>query len=103
MILKSSIFLRKVSSNLLFLQIIEPSKEIALQLLESGRQNLQTRKLGIEKLRQLCLHHEHVNILLQDGRYLESLRYARKNKVPVNILYLRKLTLCVRLIRRNAF
>ncbi|ONK75056.1 uncharacterized protein A4U43_C03F12860 [Asparagus officinalis] len=62
-------------------KIIEPSKEAALQLLESGHDNLQTRKLGIEMLRQLSLHHDYVNILLQDGHYLEALRYARKNKV----------------------
>lgn len=62
-------------------KIIEPSKEVALQLLESGRQNLPTRKLGIEMLRQLSLHHDYVSILLQDGYYIEALRYARRNKV----------------------
>lgn len=62
-------------------KIIEPSKEIAMQLLESGRQNFQTRKLGLEMLRQLSLHHDYVVLLVQDGYYLEALRYARKNKV----------------------
>lgn len=62
-------------------KIIEPSKEVARQLLEVGRQNSHTRKLGIEMLRQLSLHHDYVNILLQDGYYLEALRYARKTKV----------------------
>lgn len=62
-------------------KIIEPSKEVAVQLLVSGHQNLQTRKLGIEMLRRLSLHHDYVSTLLQDGYYLEALRYARKNKV----------------------
>ncbi|KAH6812799.1 C18orf8 [Perilla frutescens var. frutescens] len=62
-------------------KIIEPSKEVALQLLESGRQNLQIRKLGLDMLRQLSLHHDYVLLLVQDGYYLEALRYARKNKV----------------------
>lgn len=62
-------------------KILEPSKEVALQLLESGRENFQTRKLGLDMLRQLSLHHDYVLILVQDGYYLEALRYARKNKV----------------------
>ncbi|PIN07171.1 hypothetical protein CDL12_20262 [Handroanthus impetiginosus] len=62
-------------------KIIEPSKEVALQLLESGRRNLQIRKLGLGMLRQLSLHHDYVLLLVQDGYYLEALRYARKNKV----------------------
>ena len=66
------------------LQIIEPSKEVALQLLELGRQNFQIRKLGSDMLRQLSLHHDYVLLLVQDGYYLEALRYTRKHKV---ILY----------------
>ncbi|OVA20702.1 Colon cancer-associated Mic1-like [Macleaya cordata] len=62
-------------------KIVEPSKEVALQLLECGRQNFQTRKLGTDMLRQLSLHHDYVVLLVQDGYYLEALRYARKNKV----------------------
>jgi hypothetical protein len=62
-------------------KILEPSKEVALQLLESGRQNIQTRKLGLDMLRQLSLNHDYVLMLVQDGYYLEALRYARKNKV----------------------
>ncbi|KAJ0988454.1 hypothetical protein J5N97_006810 [Dioscorea zingiberensis] len=62
-------------------KILEPSKEVALQLLESGRQNLPTHKLGIDMLRQLSLHYDYVTILLQDGYYLEALRYAHKYKV----------------------
>ncbi|CAI9100968.1 OLC1v1038165C1 [Oldenlandia corymbosa var. corymbosa] len=62
-------------------KIIEPSKEVAYQLIESGRLHSQTRKLGLDMLRQLALHHDYVLLLLQDGYYLEALRYARKNKV----------------------
>lgn len=62
-------------------KIVEPSKEVALQLLESGRQNIQTRKLGLDMLRQLSLHHDYVLFLVQEGYYLEALRYARKCKV----------------------
>ncbi|XP_027349892.1 regulator of MON1-CCZ1 complex isoform X2 [Abrus precatorius] len=62
-------------------KILEPSKEVALQLLESGRQNAQTRKLGFDMLRQLGLHHDYVLLLVQDGYYLEALRYARKYRV----------------------
>lgn len=62
-------------------KILEPSKEVAMQLLDSGRQNIHTRKLGIEMLRQLSLHHHYVSILLEDGYYLQALRYARKSKV----------------------
>lgn len=69
--------------NLFLLQILEPSKEVALQLLESGRQNIQTRKLGLDMLRQLSLHHDYVSLLVQDGRYNEALRYARKYQVIV--------------------
>ncbi|XP_047961089.1 regulator of MON1-CCZ1 complex isoform X2 [Salvia hispanica] len=62
-------------------KIIEPSKEVALQLLDSGHQNQQIRKLGLDILRQLSLHHDYVLLLVQDGYYLQALRYARKNKV----------------------
>ncbi|KAJ4898174.1 hypothetical protein Rs2_24968 [Raphanus sativus] len=62
-------------------KIIEPSKEVALQLLESGRQNLRVSKLGLDMLRQLSLHHEYISSLVQDGYYLEALRYAQKRKV----------------------
>ena len=69
------------SARWLYLQIIEPSKEVALQLLETGCHNIQTRKLGLDMLRQLQLHHDYVVLLVQDGCYFEALRYARKNKV----------------------
>ncbi|RWW85703.1 hypothetical protein BHE74_00005591 [Ensete ventricosum] len=67
--------------NMLPLQVLEPSKEVALQLLEQGRQNFQIRKLGMDMLRQLSLHHDFVTVLLQERYYLEALRYARKHKV----------------------
>ncbi|XP_078163983.1 C18orf8 [Carex rostrata] len=62
-------------------KIIEPSKEVAMQLVDLGQQNLKIRKLGLDMLRLLALHHDYVSVLLQDGYYLEALRYARKNKV----------------------
>ncbi|GAA0147153.1 hypothetical protein LIER_06921 [Lithospermum erythrorhizon] len=62
-------------------KILEPSKEVALQLIESGQHNSPTRKLGLDMLRQLSLHHDYVLLLVQDGYYLEALRYARKYKV----------------------
>ncbi|KAJ8498506.1 hypothetical protein OPV22_009058 [Ensete ventricosum] len=62
-------------------KVLEPSKEVALQLLEQGRQNFQIRKLGMDMLRQLSLHHDFVTVLLQERYYLEALRYARKHKV----------------------
>ncbi|KAK9122651.1 hypothetical protein Sjap_012253 [Stephania japonica] len=62
-------------------KIVEPSKEVALQLIESGRQNYLTRKLGMDMLRHLQLHHDYVLLLVQDGYYLEALRYARRHKV----------------------
>lgn len=52
-----------------------------MQLLESGRNNFPTRKLGLDMLRQLSLHHDYVSLLVQDGYYLEALRYTRKFKV----------------------
>lgn len=69
------------------LQVLEPSREVALQLLESGRQNHQTRKLGLDMLRQLNLHHDYVVSLVQEGYYLEALRYTRKHKVNLVNLF----------------
>ncbi|GMH08220.1 hypothetical protein Nepgr_010060 [Nepenthes gracilis] len=62
-------------------KIIEPSKEVAYQLIESGRQNLPTRKLGMDMLRQLSLHDDYILSLALDGYYLEALKYVRKHKV----------------------
>jgi hypothetical protein len=64
-----------------FLQILEPCKELAMQLMELGLQHPPTRKLGMDMLRERGLHHDYVTAMLQDGYYLEALRYARKYKV----------------------
>lgn len=62
-------------------KILEPSKELAVQLMELGQQHSPTRKLGMDMLRERGLHHDYVTALLQDGYFLEALRYARKYKV----------------------
>ncbi|XP_057836704.2 uncharacterized protein LOC131046892 isoform X2 [Cryptomeria japonica] len=62
-------------------KIVEPSKEVGMQLLEIGSCHLPTRKLGIDMLRQLSCHSEYVALLLQEGRFMEALRYIRRNKV----------------------
>uniref|UniRef100_A0A0D6QVM2 Uncharacterized protein n=1 Tax=Araucaria cunninghamii TaxID=56994 RepID=A0A0D6QVM2_ARACU len=62
-------------------KIIEPSREVALKLLEIGSCHLPTRKLGMDMLRQLACHSEYVGLLLQDGCFIEALRYVRRNKV----------------------
>jgi hypothetical protein len=64
-----------------FLQILEPCKELAMQLMELGLQHPPTRKLGMDMLRERGLHHDYVTAMLQEGYYLEALRYARKYKV----------------------
>ncbi|CAM8890122.1 unnamed protein product [Rhodiola kirilowii] len=67
-------------------KIVEPSKEVAYQLLESGRQNLPTRKLGLDMLRQLSLHQDYVVLLVQAGYYIEALQYVRKFKFDAMFL-----------------
>ncbi|CAN6311231.1 unnamed protein product [Urochloa humidicola] len=62
-------------------KILEPSKELAMQLMELGQQHPPTRKLGLDMLRERGLHHDYVAALLQDGYHLAALRYARKYKV----------------------
>lgn len=62
-------------------KIVEPSKEVAMELLEIGSSHIPTRKLGIDMLRQLSCHSEYVSLLLQDGRFIEALRYVRRNRV----------------------
>ncbi|KAL6883347.1 hypothetical protein ACP4OV_010761 [Aristida adscensionis] len=62
-------------------KILEPSRELAMQLMELGQQHSPTRKLGMDMLRERGLHHDYVAALLQDGYYPEALRYARKYKV----------------------
>ena len=62
-------------------KLVEPSRAVAVQLLEVGSNHAQTRKLGMEMLRLLHAHSDYVKLLLQDGRLLEGLRYIRQNKV----------------------
>lgn len=62
-------------------KLIDPSRAVALQLLDVGANNVETRKLGMEMLRLLHAHSDYVKLLLQDGRLLEGLRYMRQNKV----------------------
>lgn len=66
-----------------------------MQLLESGRQHSLTRKLGLDMLRQLSLHHDYVLLLVQDGYYLEALRYARKYKVIPTLESEERKDLCI--------
>uniref|UniRef100_A0A7I4E1F6 Mic1 domain-containing protein n=1 Tax=Physcomitrium patens TaxID=3218 RepID=A0A7I4E1F6_PHYPA len=62
-------------------KLIDPSRTVALQLLDVGTNDRETRKLGMEMLRLLHAHCDYVKLLLQDGRLLEGLRYIRQNKV----------------------
>lgn len=62
-------------------KLIDPSRAVALQLLDVGNSDVETRKTGMEMLRLLHAHSDYVNLLLQDGRLLEGLRYMRQNKV----------------------
>jgi hypothetical protein len=57
-----------------------------MQLVELGRQHSLTRKLGMDMLRERCMHHDYVAVLLQEGYYLEALRYARKYKVCIRCI-----------------
>jgi hypothetical protein len=57
-----------------------------MQLVELGGQHSLTRKLGVDMLRERCLHHDYVAVLLQEGYYLEALRYARKYKVRIRCI-----------------
>lgn len=56
--------------------------------MELGQQHLLTRKLGMDMLRERGLHHDYVTALLQDGYFLEALRYARKYKVLLCMIHL---------------
>lgn len=62
-------------------KILEASKEVAMQLLEIGSSHMPTRKLGMDMLRQLSCHSDYVSLLLQDGHFIEALRYVRRNRV----------------------
>eukprot|EP00249_Psilotum_nudum_P017993 c26590_g1_i1 orf=421-2790(+) len=62
-------------------KVLEPSREVALQLVQVGNQNTEMYRLGMDMLKQVLAHTEYVSLLLQSGRLLEALRYVRKNKV----------------------
>ncbi|KAG0572838.1 hypothetical protein KC19_VG128700 [Ceratodon purpureus] len=62
-------------------KLINPSRAVALQLLDVGANDVETWNLGMEMLRLLHAHSDYVKLLLQDGRPLEGLRYMRQNKV----------------------
>ncbi len=66
-------------------KLVEPSRAVALQLVEVGTHHTPTRKLGMEMLRLLHAHSDYVKLLLQDGRMLEGLRYIRRNKVVLSL------------------
>jgi hypothetical protein len=66
-------------------KLVEPSRAVALQLVEVGTHHTPTRKLGMEMLRLLHAHSDYVKLLLQDGRMLEGLRYIRRNKVVLSV------------------
>jgi hypothetical protein len=83
------------------LQILEPSKELAMQLMELGKQHPPTRKLGLDMLRERSLHHDYVAALLQDGYYLEALRYARKYRVPIYLYLLFNRVIYVGAIKKD--
>lgn len=62
-------------------KIIEPSREVAVQLVEAGKVHPPTGKLGMDMLKQLSAHADYISLLLPKGRLLEALRYARQNRV----------------------
>lgn len=65
----------------IYSKILEPSRELALQLLQAGKSHPPTNRLGLDMLKQLCVHADYISVLLQQGRLLEALRYARQNRV----------------------
>ncbi|XP_002974407.2 regulator of MON1-CCZ1 complex [Selaginella moellendorffii] len=62
-------------------QVIEPSKALALELLDIGAQCSQLEEIGTDMLRQVHAHKDYLERLLHKGRLLEGLRYIRQNKV----------------------
>jgi hypothetical protein len=62
-------------------QIVAPSREIAMELLQAGKSCQLISKLGLNMLRQLSAHGEYLLVLLEKRRLLEGLRYARQNRV----------------------
>ncbi|KAH7280471.1 hypothetical protein KP509_37G069200 [Ceratopteris richardii] len=62
-------------------KVVDPSKEVAKQLLQIGKSYHPIFMLGLNMLRQLSFHGEYLSEILQQGRLLEALRYARQNRV----------------------
>ncbi|MCO5595334.1 hypothetical protein L7F22_049376 [Adiantum nelumboides] len=62
-------------------KILEPSKEVANQLLEVGKFYSPIFTAGLNMLKQLSAHGDYLSAILQQGRLLEALRYARQNRV----------------------
>lgn len=62
-------------------KILEPSKEIAKQLLQLGKSYPPLCTVGLNMLKQLSAHGDYLSAILQQGRLLEALRYARQNRV----------------------
>ncbi|KAH7279474.1 hypothetical protein KP509_37G021500 [Ceratopteris richardii] len=62
-------------------KVLEPSKEVAKEMLQVGKSYQPVFMLGLNMLRQLSLHGDYLSEILQQGRLLEALRYARQNRV----------------------
>lgn len=62
-------------------KILEPSREVARQLLQVGKSYPPILTLGLNMLKQLSAHADYLSAFLQQGRLLEALRYARQNRV----------------------
>lgn len=62
-------------------KILELSKEIAKQLLQVGKSYPPLCTVGLNMLKQLSAHGDYLSAILQQGRLLEALRYARQNRV----------------------
>lgn len=67
-------------------KVMPPSKTVAFQLLEVGTQDIATRKLGMDMLRQLHGHTDYVTYLLQEGRILEAICHVRQKKVWLDVV-----------------
>ncbi|KAI5055890.1 hypothetical protein GOP47_0029706 [Adiantum capillus-veneris] len=62
-------------------KVLEPSKEVAKQLLQVGKSYPPIFAAGLNMLKQLSAHGDYLSAILQQGRLLEALRYARQNRV----------------------
>lgn len=68
-------------SHFIHTKILEPSREVAMQLLQAGKSHPPVSVLGLNMLKQLSSHADYLSVFLQQGRLLEALRYARQNRV----------------------